>query len=150
MKRICSLALTLVLLFGVTASGADPVSNFFRRLGDTLTNGAKRQQARRAAKAKPHRDRAKQNDSALPDASPQPSPSPNPIVAPTPLPIRRATLAPAVGGGQRDLRYGVPVPNQPGFVRSPWAPNEGFVDVRGLPGGKEVTDPFTGKSFLTP
>ena len=46
--------------------------------------------------------------------------------------------------------YGVPVLNKPGFVKSPYAPDQGLVDVRGFPPGTEVKDPFTSKIFLVP
>ncbi len=46
--------------------------------------------------------------------------------------------------------YGVPVLNKPGFVKSPYAPDQGLVDVRGFPPGTEVKDPFTSRIFLVP
>jgi hypothetical protein len=57
---------------------------------------------------------------------------------------------PATKNLRRDLPYGIPVPNKPGFVTSPYSPKQGLVDVRGFPSGTEVKDPYSGKVFLTP
>ena len=48
-----------------------------------------------------------------------------------------------------DYPYGVPVPDKPGFVRSPYSPDK-LTDVRGYAPGTEVKDPYTGKIFLVP
>ncbi|PYK76008.1 MAG: hypothetical protein DME42_01025, partial [Verrucomicrobia bacterium] len=51
-----------------------------------------------------------------------------------------ASASPAARTTKGDLPYGIPVPNKPGFVTSPYAPNQGYVDVRGFPPGTEVKD----------
>ena len=50
----------------------------------------------------------------------------------------------------KDYPYGTSVPNKPGFVTSPHAPYAGYVDVRGIPTGTPVKDPYTGKICLVP
>jgi hypothetical protein len=47
-------------------------------------------------------------------------------------------------------QYGAVVPGKPGFVTSPYAPSNGYVDVRGFPKDTEVKDPYSGKIFLVP
>jgi hypothetical protein len=60
------------------------------------------------------------------------------------------TAAAPTKAAKGDYPYGIPVPDKPGFVKSPFAPDQGLVDVRGFPPGTEVKDPFTNKIFLVP
>ena len=55
----------------------------------------------------------------------------------------------STGAARGDYPYGVPVPDKPGFVRSPYSPDK-LTDVRGYAPGTEVKDPYTGKIFLVP
>ena len=61
-------------------------------------------------------------------------------------PPTTTTTSPQARG---DYPYGVPVPDKPGFVRSPYSPDK-LTDVRGYAPGTEVKDPYTGKIFLVP
>lgn len=84
--------------------------------------------------------------SSTPTPRPTPTPStPSPTdfsATPTPAP----TPTPQVQNYSR----GVPEPGKPGYVRSPYNPDSGLVDVRGIPPGTEVRDPYSGRIFLVP
>ncbi len=79
-----------------------------------------------------------------PNAPPPENPDAN---APAPAPPAPAAPTKTAKG---DYPYGTPVPGKPGFVKSPYAADQGLVDVRGFPPGTEVKDPFTNKIFLVP
>ena len=68
------------------------------------------------------------------------SPAPSSSIAPSPGPTATAASLP----------YGVPVPGKPDFVKSPYAPDAGYVDLRGFTRDQSVRDPYTGKMFLVP
>ena len=76
--------------------------------------------------------------------TPPTDPADTTAAATTP-PTTTTTTAAARG----DYPYGVPVPDKPGFVRSPYSPDK-LTDVRGYAPGTEVKDPYTGKIFLVP
>ncbi len=48
------------------------------------------------------------------------------------------------------LPFGIPVMGRKGYVRSPYAGDQGMVDVNDIPAGAKVKCPFTGKVFRVP
>lgn len=51
---------------------------------------------------------------------------------------------------EQEVPYGTPVEGKPGMVRSPTAPDAGYIDTRGYGPGSEVVDPFTGRLMRVP
>ena len=45
---------------------------------------------------------------------------------------------------------GIPVPDQPGYLRSPYNTGAGMIDARGMPSGAEIYDPYSGNTILVP
>jgi len=152
------LLMAILLCAFVTASQvakADPVADFFRRIGDSISHAGKRPAPRRTTRKTVTNKKTGKQEEVIQEAEAEPQPQPSPVMTtpsppPTPQPVvvrRGSSASPAARG---DLPYAVPVPNRPGFVTSPYAPGQGLVDIRGIPAGTEVKDPFTGKFFLTP
>jgi hypothetical protein len=119
-------------------AGAESIGEFFRKLGNSIAHPTKHPSPR------PHTEKPRSSASPSPvNATPAPSLTPQ-------VPIKAAEIVTQARNSKRDVPYGIPVPNKDGFVTSPYAPSQGVVDVRGIPSGTEVKDPFTGKIFLTP
>lgn len=150
LKFIAAVSLSAFLFTGEIAY-ADPVGDFFRRLSNSISNAGKRAPARRAGQKSTGRKSSKDPNTVDPNKEDAREDATAPDAISTPAPtVRPALEIPNAGGRRRDLPYAVPVPDKPGFVTSPYAPKQGFVDVRGFPSGTEVKDPYTGKAFLTP
>jgi hypothetical protein len=79
----------------------------------------------------------------------QPTPTPDYAstqVPPSETPAPAASVKPTKG----DIPYGIPVPNKPGFVTSPYAPDQGYVDVRGFPAGHRSARPLHEQDLSRP
>ena len=154
LKRVVLiLSVTAFLAGGHSAVAGNPIGDFFKRLGDSIayprSSPPPRRNTKKGTTGKENGQTAPQEvRPAVSSVSPMPTPTPMPM--PVPLMVRSAAGVPPSKRPQRDLPYGIPVPNKPGFVTSPYAPKSGYVDVRGFPSGTEVKDPYTGKTFLTP
>jgi hypothetical protein len=148
--RVATLAALLTVGVTATRAEADPVGDFFKRLGRSIAQPQQPKQPKQPARRTPKKVAPANANSPAP--SPQPSPSQSPTATATAPPIteRRAIPATQSGGTRADLPYAVPVSGRPGFVTSPFAPTRGLVDVREFASGTEVKDPYTGKIFLTP
>lgn len=78
-------------------------------------------------------------------------PAPGATTSTTSTTTTVTTPPPSGPAGTPSYPKGIPVPDKPGFVMSPYTkPGEGYVDVRGYPTGMEVTDPYSGGIFLVP
>lgn len=147
LKKFALLSTLLAMMVSASAVVANPVGDFFRKIGRSISHLGRR--------SPPPRDARKSKADAAANKAPEKpeearSTPTDATPAPTPVDIRPAAMAEPDPKGRRDVPYGVAVPNQPGLVRSPYAPTQGFVDVRAFPSSTEVLDPFTGKIFLTP
>lgn len=142
-----------VLAISAERADAGSIGDFFKALGNSIAHpGQPRKQP--APKPMAKKTKGKTSEPQTADypptpAPPAPSPTPTPTASTTQPPVRLAS-APPIKNSKRDIPYGIPVPNKPGFVTSPYAPKAGYVDVRGFPSGTEVKDPYSGKIFLTP
>jgi len=86
---------------------------------------------------------------------PQTTPSPSPTEATASDAPSTGTPAPVAGEGgagsaDSGLPFATPVPGKAGYVVSPYAPQRGYVDVRGFSPGSEAKCPYTSKVFLVP
>jgi hypothetical protein len=142
-SKILLILLVGQVSLGLSVAQAGPF-DFFRRIRDSIAHP---HHPRTPTKTQSKRDNGttvKRNDLRPPELK-----EPEATETPEPVTTRTASSVPAQRS-RTDLPYGVPVPNKPGFVISPYSPNAGYVDIRGFPAGTEVKDPYTAKVFITP
>ena len=126
----------VIILPGTVTAGS--LGDWFKKVGDSFAHPQKHPTP---AHNQPAKGKA--------GAAVAPSPTPSPAASPEPT-VRTASIVNEGRNVRRDLPYGIPVAGKAGFVTSPYSPAQGMVDVRGIPSGTEVKDPYSGKFFLTP
>ena len=141
-RWICFLAVALLFLSGHSAN-ADPVGDFFKKLGQSISKAFQPQPSQHQTK--------KTRDLHAAEAGPTPLEQPSKSakeekVTRTVLPASAAPVEKATG----DMPYGIPVPGQKGMVISPYSPDGNYIDVTAFAPGSAVKDPYTGKIFRVP
>ena len=135
--------LSLAAVVSVPSADAGPFRDFFRRVRHAITHPEKPGHS--------HRGSQKHTSAIRPRDSAENTPADHAVLSSPPNEKNTRTASAGMKNRKEaDLPYGTPVPGKKGFVTSPFAPDSGYVDVRGFKPGTEVKDPYTGKTFLTP
>ena len=150
-------SLPVAALFFLTARcvNADPVGDFFKKVGHSVSNAFQPRPTPNPTEKKTKRAarRSSSPQSNLVEASPTPLEQPINVVkeekvTPTVTVLRAAAVPPEKAKG--DMPYGIPVPGHKGMVTSPYSPEGNYIDVSAFASGSAVRDPYTGKIFLVP
>jgi hypothetical protein len=143
LRRIC-LPVAALFIFSGHCVKADPVGDFFSKVGQSIAEAFRPNQTKKkATKHTSRRSSAAQSDVA--EASPTPVQQPTVIAK-----EQKKALAAPPEKAKGDLPYGIPVSGQKGIVTSPYLPESGYIDVSSFAPGSAVKDPYTGKVFLVP
>jgi hypothetical protein len=151
--RSRSVSLLVVALFFLSGrwANADPVGDFFKKIGQSISKAFQPQPAQQQTRKTRTSRRPTSRESNAPEATPSPPEEPSkpakeekPIS--TVLPASTAPAAKAKG----DMPYGIPVPGRKGMVTSPYLPEGNYIDVSAFAPGSAVKDPYTGKIFRVP
>src|SRR2546421_10316401 len=106
---------------GHFAAAGNPIGDFFRRLGNSLAHPHGSPSPSRNGQKSATGKKQSSNEKIVPPDMPPTPPLP-PAPTPTQPPVRTAGGVPPTRGLRRDMPYGIPVPNKPGLVTSPYAP----------------------------
>jgi hypothetical protein len=147
-----SLLILAVLVFSGQRASADPVGDFFKKVGHSISNAFQPQPSpqppRRTTRPSRRSTSRASNVGAPTPIALEESPPPTHEEKPTPS-LLAASAAPAEKS-KGDMPYAIPVPGRKGIVTSPYAPAGNYVDVSAFAPGSAVKDPYTGKIFRVP
>ena len=140
MKRLLvpQIALLLTSVFLIACGETSDEDDRDHRVGRTLPPPARERERERESRME-EREETGPVAEVPPERRTSDVPPPTSTNVPPPPPAQAG-----------NYEYGKPVAGKPGYVTSPYAPYQGYVDVRGFPPGTEVKDPYTGKVFLVP
>jgi hypothetical protein len=138
-SRCISLLVAALLFLSGHWANADPVGDFFKKLGQSISKAFQPQPT-------PRPTRKTTRAEAAPTALGEPSKPAKEEITRTVLPASSAPADKAKG----DMPYGIPVPGQKGMVTSPYLPDGNYIDVSAFVPGSAVKDPYTGKIFRVP
>jgi hypothetical protein len=138
-SRCISLLVAALFFLSGHWANADPVGDFFKKLGHSISKAFQPQPT-------PHPTRKTTRSGAAPTSPGEPSKPANEEITRT---VQPASAAPA-DKAKGDMPYGIPVPGRKGIVTSPYLPEENYVDVSAFAPGSAVKDPYTGKIFRVP
>jgi len=148
-RGISLLIATLFFLCGHWAN-ADPVGDFFKKVGQSISKALQPQPSPRPTRKTRSSRQAGSRESNVvetgPSAAEESSKPAKEEITRTVLPASAAPEDKAKG----DMPYGIPVPSQKGMVTSPYLPEGNYIDVSAFVPGSAVKDPYTGKIFRVP
>jgi hypothetical protein len=141
--RWLSVLVAALFLLSGSAATADPVGDFFKKVGQSISKAFQTQPSPRPTRRTTRGSREPTSNAA--EAVPTPLGEPAKPIR-TVLPASAAPEEKAKG----DMPYGIPVPGQKGMVTSPYLPEGNYIDVGAFAPGSAVKDPYTGKIFRVP
>jgi hypothetical protein len=154
-SRWVSLPVVALFLLSGRCVNADPVGDFFKKVGQSVSKAFQPRPTPNPTEKKTKRAarRPTSPQSNVVGASPTPLEQPTNLVkeekvTPTVTVLRASAVSAEKAKG--DMPYGIPVPGHKGMVTSPYSPEGNYIDVSAFAPGSAVRDPYTGKIFLVP
>jgi hypothetical protein len=149
-SRCISLLVAALFFLSGPWANADPVGDFFKKLGQSISKAFQPQPTPRPTRKTRGSRQAGSRESNVVETGPSaPEESPKPAKEEITRTVLPASAAPAEKA-KWDMPYGIPVPGQKGMVTSPYLPEGNYIDVRAFAPGSAVKDPYTGKIFRVP